>query len=96
MAAQKRKYNLDEKLQILHEAEQYGVEPTMQKYGLSSTIYYVWKEKFTSKGIEGLHEQYRRIDPELRALEKENERLRKIVAKQALEIEVKDELLKKK
>ncbi len=38
---------------------------------------------------------HKRIDPHLRALEEENERLRRIIAKQSLEIEVKDELLKK-
>jgi len=35
------------------------------------------------------------VDPELQALEEENERLKKIVAKQALQIEVQCELLKK-
>ena len=39
--------------------------------------------------------EYRRIDPLVRAMEEENLRLKKIIAKQALEIEVKDELLKK-
>lgn len=34
-------------------------------------------------------------DPEVRALEEENERLKRIIARQALEIEVKSELLKK-
>ena len=39
--------------------------------------------------------QYRKVDPQVRELEKENERLRRIIAKQALYIEIKDELLKK-
>jgi len=39
---------------------------------------------------------YARIDPEKRALEEENERLKKIIARQALELEVKSELLKKR
>ncbi|HYD92780.1 MAG TPA: hypothetical protein VEA37_14990, partial [Flavobacterium sp.] len=60
------------------------------------TIYYVWKQKFNAKGIDGLDDHYHRVNPELKAMERENERLRKIIAKQALEIEVKDELLKKK
>ena len=38
---------------------------------------------------------YKRIDPEVRALEEENARLKKIIAKMALEAEVKDELIKK-
>jgi hypothetical protein len=35
------------------------------------------------------------VDPEVRRLEEENDRLKKIIARQALEIEVKTELLKK-
>jgi len=42
-----------------------------------------------------LNPSYPRIDPEIRELELENTRLKKIIAKQALEIEVKSELLKK-
>jgi len=42
-----------------------------------------------------LKSSYRRIDPQVRDLEEENLRLKKIIAKQALEIEVKDELIKK-
>jgi hypothetical protein len=45
--------------------------------------------------MDGLKPAYHRIDPDVRALEQENERLKKIVAKQALQIEVQGELLKK-
>lgn len=48
-----------------------------------------------SKGKEGLKDSYARVDPQLRLLEEENERLKRIVAKQALELEIKSELLKK-
>jgi hypothetical protein len=54
-----------------------------------------WKKKYPSQGVEGLKPAYRRVDPELRALEEENERLKRIIAKQALELEVKTEMLKK-
>ena len=46
-------------------------------------------------GIVGLRSKYKRIDPAVRELQEENERLKRIIAKQALEIEVKSELLKK-
>jgi len=45
-------------------------------------------------GKEGLRNSHPRVDPQLRALEEENERLKRIVAKQALELEVKSELQK--
>jgi hypothetical protein len=46
-------------------------------------------------GKDGLRDSYPRVDPQLRILEEENERLKRIIAKQALELEVKSELLKK-
>jgi putative transposase len=48
-----------------------------------------------NKGAEGLKPAYRKVDPEVRSLQEENERLKRIIAKQALELEVKSELLKK-
>ncbi|WP_229311425.1 hypothetical protein [Larkinella rosea] len=42
--------------------------------------------KYLSKGKEDLKDSYTRVDPQLRALEEENERLKRIVAKQALEL----------
>ena len=45
--------------------------------------------------MQGLKPRYKTVDPAVRGLEQENERLKKIIAKQALEIEFKDELLKK-
>ncbi|MFD2571774.1 hypothetical protein ACFSUS_14100 [Spirosoma soli] len=46
-----------------------------------------WRLKYLSKGKEGLRDSYTRVDPQLRTLEEENERLKRIVAKQALELE---------
>jgi hypothetical protein len=54
-----------------------------------------WKKKYLLKGRDGLKPGYKKIDPQLRALEEENARLKNIVANQALELEFKTELLKK-
>jgi len=91
----RRSYSVEQKLSILQEAEQEGLAVTLRKYDLSQSLFYRWKHKFDQKGAEGLKAQYRRVDPELRRLEEENARLKKIIARQALEIEVKSELLKK-
>jgi putative transposase len=45
--------------------------------------------------MPGLKRKYKTIDPAVGQLEVENDRLKRIIAKQALEIEFKDELLKK-
>jgi hypothetical protein len=47
------------------------------------------------EGLKGLKDAYKRSDHEVLALQAENERLKRIVARQALELEVKSELLKK-
>ena len=62
---------------------------------LSPSLLRKWRQKYLSKGKEGLKDSYTHVDPQLRALEEENERLKRIVAKQALELEIKSELLKK-
>ena len=95
MSKHRRKFSQEERLQILREVEQGGIEETLRKHNLSRSLYYRWKSKFDQTGVEGLKDQYFRVNPAVKLLEKENERLRKIIAKQALEIEIKEELLKK-
>jgi len=79
----------------MREAEKNGMLATCRKYEIAQSLYYRWKRQFDQNGIDGLQGQYYRVDPHVKELEKENERLKKIIAKQALEIEVKGELLKK-
>ncbi len=91
----KRVFSAEQKMQIIREAEENGPSVACRKYEITHSLFYRWKGQFNSNGIEGLQGQYHRVDPEVRGLEKENERLKKIVARQALELEVKSELLKK-
>ncbi|MBL7820720.1 MAG: hypothetical protein JNL65_08890 [Saprospiraceae bacterium] len=51
--------------------------------------------KYLAKGKEGLKSEYRRIVPQVRLLEEENAKLKRIIGNQALELEFKTELLKK-
>jgi putative transposase len=67
---------------------------TCRKYNISPSLLARWKKKYLEKGVQGLQPAYHRVDPELRALQEENERLKRIIAKQALEIEIKTEVLK--
>jgi putative transposase len=48
-----------------------------------------------NKGVSGLQNTYKKVDPQLKEMELENERLKRIIAKQALQIEVQSEMLKK-
>ncbi|WP_232074308.1 transposase [Spirosoma aureum] len=52
-----------------------GHAETCRKYNLSPSLLRKWRLKYLSKGREGLKDSYPRVDPQLRALEEENERL---------------------
>jgi len=95
MAKERRTFTPEERLSIVQEGQREGRSQTTRKYNLSPSLYDRWKRKYLDDGIEGLRSKYKRIDPAVRELEEENARLKRIIAKQALEIEVKTELLKK-
>ena len=95
MTKTRRHFTPEEKLSILQEAEREGHTETCRKYTLASSVLAYWKKKYLAKGKEGLQAGYKRIDPQIRELEQENERLKRIIAKQAIEIEFKTELIKK-
>lgn len=91
----RRTFTPEERLSILQEGERAGQAPTMRKYNIAPSLYTRWKHKYLQEGIYGLKDKHKKVDPALREIELENERLKRIIAKQALEIEVKSELLKK-
>ncbi len=95
MTTTRRKFTPEERLSILQEGEREGQASTIRKFHIAPSLYARWKCKYLQEGIYGLKDKHKKIDPELRELGLENERLKRIIAKQALEIEVKTELLKK-
>jgi putative transposase len=92
---QRRQFSVEQKLAILNEAEQQGVTQTLRKHNLSHSVFLRWKNQFNTGGTTSLKPQYQKVDPQVRALEEENARLKKIIVGQALELEFKTELLKK-
>lgn len=95
MTKHRRKFTPEEKHSILQEAEREGFSETCRKYNLATSVLNYWKKKYLAKGKDGLKADYKKIDPQVRSLEEENARLKKIIANQALELEFKTELLKK-
>jgi putative transposase len=91
----KRTFTVEEKMAILREGEEQGMLATCRQHNIASSLFDRWRDQFNRSGIDGLQPHYYRIDPHVRELEKENEQLKKIIARQALELEVKTELLKK-
>lgn len=79
MGNRRKKYTEEQITQILKEAEvSNNVSDTLRKYGVNDSSYYRWKAKYggmDSKSIQRLRE-----------LERENARLKRIVADQMLDI----------
>jgi len=71
---QKRTFTKEEKLQIIKEAAEQGVNATLEKHGIYPATYYGWKKKFETMGEAGFRHG---ITPaqlkEIKRLEKENE-----------------------
>ncbi len=81
MSSKRKKYTEEEIIKILREAEATGkVDETLRKYGANDTSYYRWKAKYAGVNSQELLR--------LRQLESENNRLKKIVADQALDIQI--------
>lgn len=95
MSKSRRSFTVEQKLFIINESEQIGITQTLRKHNLSHSVFLRWKNQFNTGGVSSLKSQYQKIDPEIRALQEENARLKKIIGNQALELEFKTELLKK-
>jgi putative transposase len=84
MSTTHRKWSEAQKLQIIQEAQQNGLTETLRKYNLAQSFFHRWRRAYNGEGLEA---RYRTVDPEARRLKQGNERLKKSIAKQALEIE---------
>jgi transposase-like protein len=94
MARSKGSFSVEQKLQIIQKSEQLGVSQTLRKHNLSPSLLLRWKNQFNQGGSSSLQPGHHKIDPEFKALQEENARLKKITGNQALELEFKTELLK--
>lgn len=95
---EKRKWTKEEKLAILKEAEQKGVEVTIRHHGVYPSTYYYWRKRYQLEGEVGLADHARRKKDRqyIRQLEDETSLLKQLLADRDIEIALKDELLKKK
>lgn len=94
--ATRRKFTDEEKLAILSQAHRAGITATLRHYNLSYSVFARWKQKFMSNdnNQQTTMTAYK-TRSELKHLHNENSRLKKIIADQALELERKEEELKK-
>ena len=83
------RYSETQIINILKEAESgIPVEELCRKHGFSQSAFYKWKAKYSSMEVSSL--------ARLRALEEENQRLKKMYAELSLEHQALKEIIQKK
>jgi len=93
MSASRRKFTEEEKLEILHQASQLGITEVLRKHNLSYSVFTRWKQKFIEQGVSTIGPHY--SNTEMKLLLEENTRLKRIIADQALALELKNEELRR-
>jgi putative transposase len=83
------------KLVIINEADQNGVTPTLRKHNLSHSVFRRWRDQFNEGGVSPLKSYSRERNPELDEAKEQLRLLKSAVAPLQMELEFKDELLKK-
>ena len=95
---EKKKWSKREKLAILKEASEKGVEVTIRHHGVYPSTFYSWRKKYKTEGEAGFaDEAKKRKDQQyIRQLEDELGLLKQLLAERDIEIALRDDLLKKK
>jgi putative transposase len=86
----KKRFSEEQIVKILAEADrgEKTIEAICRQHNVSAPTYYVWKRKYGSMAEPDVRR--------LRELEKENARLKKLLAERSLDIDVMKEFLEKK
>ena len=96
MAILRRKFTDEQKLAILREAEESGITVVLRNHQLSYSAFSRWREHFRTMSSTQQNVVYDyRARSELKQYKTENLRLKKIIADQALELEKREEELKR-
>ncbi|HEX5153979.1 MAG TPA: transposase [Parafilimonas sp.] len=92
-SVRRRKFSEEEKNAILEEASARSISVVLREHKLSYSVFSRWKEQLHASGKKEQKSNYK-ILQELKDLVTENERLKKIIANQALQIQIQTEKLK--
>jgi len=96
VAMTRRRFSDEQKLEILQQAQKMGISVVLRNHSLSYSVFSKWRQKFMSSDSSKQDMILsNRTRTELKQFIEENARLKKIIAEQALELERKDEELRK-
>ena len=84
----KKRFSEEQIVKILGEAVGHGMAVTARKYNVSEQTLYVWRRRFEGMDVSQV--------VELKRLQQENARLKKLVAEQHLALDIGQEALLKK
>jgi putative transposase len=84
----KKRFSEEQIVRILGEAASHGVPTTARKYAVSDQTLYVWRRRYEGMDVSQV--------AELKRLQLENARLKKVVAEQHLALDIAKEALAKK
>jgi len=96
MSSHRRKFTTEEKMDILQQAKQAGVTAVLRKHNLSYSVFHRWKDKLIEKGkSDDTRASHVQVHTKMKELVEENTLLKKIIANQAMLLELKEEELRK-
>ena len=96
MSKHRKRWTLAEKTEIVSYYQEHGIGKASTEYDVSATSIYNWESILSQDGDDLEISKEKLYKNKLRKMEREMHRLKLLVADQALEINIKDELLKKK
>jgi transposase-like protein len=95
--SERKRWKSEEKLALINEIKGKGrVVETCRKYSVDPSMFYGWNGTYDTFDMEGLRFRSRSIEPGMRKLKKENERLKRIIAEKELEVAMLQEVYKKR
>ena len=96
MPNRRRRFTEEQKLAILEQADKMGITAVLREHSLSYSVFARWKQQLMkNEPTAQITKSDSKIRSELRHLSEENVRLKKMIAELALELDRKDEELKK-
>ena len=96
MSKNRRTFTAAEKLAIINDCEQFGTTQTLRKHNFLHSVFRRWRDQFNEGGVSRLKSFARERNPVLEEAKEQLRLLKDAAARLQMELEFKDELLKKR